>query len=132
MRGNIVASSAAKGIISALVQSLLGQVMNVVRHELDIAREEVSDKIKGLGVGIGVVTFAASLFTVAIVLLVIAGVAALTIIWPLWLSALVAGGSVLLIALIALAIGVSKIKQNRDLRPERAMSAYRSARAYFN
>jgi len=127
-----VASSAAKGIISALVQSLLGQVMNVVRHELDIAREEVSDKIKGLGVGIGVVTFAASLFTVAIVLLVIAGVAALTIIWPLWLSALVAGGSVLLIALIALAIGVSKIKQNRDLRPERAMSAYRSARAYFN
>ncbi len=127
-----MASSAAKGIISALVQSLLGQVMNVVRHELDIAREEVSDKIKGLGVGIGVVTFAASLFTVAIVLLVIAGVAALTIIWPLWLSALVAGGSVLLIALIALAIGVSKIKQNRDLRPERAMSAYRSARAYFN
>jgi hypothetical protein len=35
----------------------------------------------------------------------------------------VGGGSLLVIALIFLAVGASKIKKNKDLRPERAVSA---------
>ncbi len=109
--------------VSSIVTALLGQVGKVVRRELEIAKREFVGKVKGLLAGGILVAIAMSLSMGALILFVIAGVSALTLIWPLWLSALVGGGSLLLIALIFLAIGALKIKKNKDLRPERAVSA---------
>jgi hypothetical protein len=109
--------------VSSIVSAILGQVSQVVRHELDLAKREFTGKLKGLLAGGILVAIAGGLAGVAMVLLIIAGVAALTIIWPLWLSALVGGGGLLVLALIFLAIGAVKIRKNKDLRPERAVSA---------
>ncbi len=109
--------------VSSIVSAILSQVGKAVRRELEIAKREFVAKVKGLFAGGVLVAIAMSLAMVALILFIIAGVSALTIIWPLWLSALVGGGSLLVIALIFLAIGASKIKKNRDLRPERAISA---------
>jgi hypothetical protein len=109
--------------VSSIVTALLGQVGKVVRRELEIAKREFVGKVKGLFAGGILVAIAMSLTMGALILFVIAGVSALTLIWPLWLSALVGGGSLLLIALIFLTIGAFKIKKNKDLRPERAVSA---------
>jgi hypothetical protein len=109
--------------VSSIVTALLGQVSKVVRRELEIAKREFVGKVKGLLTGGILIAIAMGLAMGALILFIIAGVSALTLIWPLWLSALVGGGSLLLIALIFVAIGVSKIKKNKDLRPERAVSA---------
>jgi len=109
--------------VTSIATALLGQVGKVVRRELEIAKRELIGKIKGLLAGGILIGIAMSLAMAAAILFVIAGVSALTLIWPLWLSALVGGGSLLLIALIFLAIGASKIKKNKDLRPERAVTA---------
>ena len=111
--------------VSSIVTALLGQVTQVVRHEVDLAKQELTRKVKGLLTGGILIGIAMGLALGALILLVIAGVSALTLIWPLWLSALVGGGSLLVTALIFLAIGAMKIKKNKDLRPERAVSALR-------
>jgi hypothetical protein len=109
--------------VSSIVSAILSQVGGVVRRELEIAKREFVGKVKALFAGGVLVAIAMSLSMSALILFIIAGVSALTLIWPLWLSALVGGGSLLVIALIFLAIGASKIKKNMDLRPERAISA---------
>ncbi|HEX7589495.1 MAG TPA: phage holin family protein [Demequinaceae bacterium] len=109
--------------VSSIVSAILSQVGGVVRRELEIAKREFVGKVKALFAGGVLVAIGMSLSMSALILFIIAGVSALTLIWPLWLSALVGGGSLLVIALIFLAIGASKIKKNMDLRPERAISA---------
>jgi len=109
--------------LSSIVTAIVGQVGKVVRRELEIAKRELITKVKGLFAGGILIAIAMTLAMSALILFVIAGVSALTLVWPLWLSALVGGGSLLLVALIFLAIGASKIKKNKDLRPERAITA---------
>ena len=109
--------------VTSIVSAILSQVGGVVRRELEIAKRELVGKVKGLFAGGVLIAIAMSLAMSALILFIIAGVSALTLIWPLWLSALAGGGSLLVIALIFLAIGAAKIKKNKDLRPERAISA---------
>lgn len=111
--------------VSSIVGAILGQMGAVVRHEMEMAKREFTQKVKGLLAGGVLVMIALSLFMGALLLLLIAGVSALTLVWPLWLSTLVAGGGLLVMALIFLWIGTYKIRKNRDLRPERAVSALR-------
>ncbi len=109
--------------VSSIAAAILGQVSQVIRHEVEMAKREFVAKLKGLLAGGILVGLALALFSGALILLVIAGVSALTLIWPLWLSALVGGGGLIFLALILLWIGSVKIKHNKDLRPERAVSA---------
>jgi hypothetical protein len=109
--------------VNSIVTVLLGRVGQVVRREIDLAKQELTRKVKGLLTGGILLALAMGLAMGALTLLAVAGVAALTLVWPLWLSALVGGGGLLVLALIFLAIGSSKIKKNKDLRPERAVSA---------
>ena len=111
--------------VSSIVAAILGQVGTVVRHEIKLAREEMARKVRHLMAGGILMVIAAGLLGGTVILLIIAGVSALTLVWPLWLSALVGGGALLVLALIFLAIGSSLIKRNKDLRPERAVSAMR-------
>ena len=118
--------------VGAILTALFSQATAMFRVELEAAKEEFTKKLKGLAAGTGLVAFAMGLFFVSITLLIIAGVAGLTTIWPLWQAALVVGGGVLVIALIFMAIGAVKIKNNKDLRPERAVTAYNAASKYFD
>jgi hypothetical protein len=111
--------------VSSIVAAILGQVGTVVRHEFKLAKEEFTHKVKGLLAGGILMVIAAGLMGGALILLVIAGVSALTLVWPLWLAALVGGGALLVLGLIFLWIGSAVIKKNKDLRPERAVSALR-------
>ncbi len=109
--------------VNSIVSAILGQVSQVIRHEIELAKREFTHKVKGLLSGGILVAIAGGLTGGAMILLIIAGVSALTLIWPMWLSALVGGGALLVLALIFFAIGAVKIRRNKDLRPERAVSA---------
>jgi len=111
--------------VSSIVAALLGQVLNAIRYELDVAKREFTEKLKALLSGAILVVFALGFLGGATGLFVLAGVHALTYVWPLWKAALVGGAALVLIAAILLAIGTYKIRKNKDLRPERAVSALR-------
>ena len=112
--------------VSGIVSALLAQVTATIRHEVDVAKRELARKLKAIATGIGLLIVAAGLIFIVLVLGCVAAVAALSTVWPTWLAALVIAGGFLLVALVLVAVGLTKIRRNLDLRPERLVSAYRA------
>ncbi len=117
-----------KYLVNAVVSAVAGQAVGIMRTELEDAKTEMQNKAKGIGVGVGLVVGAASFLFFALGVFLAAAVIGLANVWPAWLAALVVGGGLLLIGGILVAIGVSYIKKNKDLKPERAIT---NLRRYF-
>lgn len=120
-----------KKVIAAAIGASVGTGFSLLRDEVSTAKEEFSSKIRGLIGGAVFLAISIGLFVGAILMLLVAGIAALTLVWPTWLAILVVGGSLLLVSGILLAVGLAKIRNNRDLRPARAVNAARSAASFF-
>lgn len=118
-----------KYIVDALLAAVMGRAVTTIKTELTYAKQEVTAKLKGLGIGAGLIVVAFALFMVAFMLFLVAGFHALTYIWPIWLVALVMGGSLLVLGIILASVGSFKIKKNKDLMPERAIN---NIKAIFN
>lgn len=101
---------------------LLGQL---VRAELELLRKEVLHRLKGTGIGLGVIAVAISLISVFLTLLVIAGVLALSLVLPAWAAVLILAGVVLLVALVLFAIGAALLSGTKAPVPERTLSSVR-------
>jgi Putative Actinobacterial Holin-X, holin superfamily III len=98
--------------IPEIFTDLVAQLSTLLRKEGQLARAEVSDNIGRAAAGLGLVVGSAVLMIPAFVVLIQAGVAALTDIYavaPHW-SALIVGGSVLVLGVILLLIGVNRLK----------------------
>jgi VIT1/CCC1 family predicted Fe2+/Mn2+ transporter len=100
---------------------LIGQMTGLLRTEAQLARTEVSEKISQAVSGLGFIIAGAVLMIPALVVLLDAAVAALTAqgIAAHW-SALIVGGGVLLLGLILLLIGRSRMKAD-ELMPNRTI-----------
>ena len=114
-----------KYLLNAVVTMVAGRAAAILQDGLTEAKEEVQEKLKGLGAGLVVVAVAASILFIATAVLLTAAVLGLATVWPAWLAALTIGGGFLLISLILIAIGASKINKNKDLRPEKAIANLR-------
>ena len=114
-----------KYLVNAVVAAVAGQAVGIMRIELDDAKTEMQNKAKGIGIGVGLVAAAASFLFFALGVFLAAAVIGLANVWPAWLAALVVGGGLLLIGGVLVAIGASKIKNNKDLKPERAITHLR-------
>lgn len=114
-----------KYLLNAVVTMVAGRAAAILQDGLTEAKEEVQEKLKGLGVGLAVVAVAGSILFISAAVLLSAAVMGLATVWPAWLAALTIGGGFLLIALILIAIGASKINKNKDLRPEKAIANLR-------
>jgi hypothetical protein len=112
--------------VAGLLSALLGQVTTVIRYEIEAAKRELHRKVKAILAGVGLILVGAAFALCVIGLLILAAVDGLANVWPVWLSALVVAGGLLLFASIFFAIGAAKIRNNADLRPERMVSAYRA------
>ena len=108
-----------------LLGGVVAQATSNLRQEITAAKTEFTSKIKSLIFGIGILALAIGIVLFAIGFLALAGLVALSNVWPMWLSALAIAGALLIIAGIVLAIGRKKIRKNSDLRPDRLMNAYR-------
>ncbi|WP_084075334.1 phage holin family protein [Demequina sp. NBRC 110052] len=122
-------STFAKSAATALFSGVVGRYQAMLKIEFERAKAEVSAKLGKIGVGSALIGAAAVLGSLALTLLVVAAVAGLSTVWPVWLSALViAGGIILLVAILA-GIGVSLIKKNSDLAPTESIN---NVKAMFN
>ncbi len=98
--------------VSEIVSDLYLQTTTLVRKEVQLARAETSENIATVGRALGMVVGGAILLIPALVILLQAGVAALVERNGLStaLSALIVGGVVLILGLILLLIGISRLK----------------------
>lgn len=100
-----------------LVEQLSEQTTRLVRAEVALAKAEMTEKAKRSGIGIGLVAAALVIVLYAVGVLIWAGIIGLDEVWPLWLSALVVGVAMLLVAGLAVAIAAGQLKKAAR-RPE--------------
>ncbi len=118
-------SGIAKSLVDTLVAALAGRILTVLRTEVENAKEEFQLKLRGLLIGIAILAVGIGFLCFGVTALLIAAIAALSTIWPLWQSALVVGGAAVLVALILAWIGGFKVNRNKNLKPEKAIANIR-------
>lgn len=97
--------------LSEIVQDILTDIQNIIRAEVRLARTELNEKAQKIRLAAGLFGAAAVLGLMGAFCLLAASVAALELVMPFWLSALVMG-----IALVALGAGAYIAARNRFVR----------------
>lgn len=103
--------------MGALMEKLSEQATRLVRAEIALAKAEMADKAKRSAIGVGLISVAVVIVLYAVGVLIWAGIIGLAEAWPLWLSALVVGVFLVLVAGLAVAVAVSQLKRAAR-RPE--------------
>lgn len=99
--------------------SALGDAVSaLVRSEIRLARAELREGFDAARSGLAAMVVGVLLVLVALMVIAGAVVAALSLIWPVWLAAATVGGGTALCGLIVLAIGRARL---RRLAPERTL-----------
>ena len=113
-----------------LLSDALSHVSSLVRSEVDLARAEVSENIKGAGVAIGMIVGAAILALTTLNVLSAALVAALTETGvPAAWSAIIVGLFFAIIAYVMARKGISDLKLTSLAPPRTAKNVKRDAQA---
>ncbi|MFM2412233.1 MAG: hypothetical protein RLZZ587_566 [Actinomycetota bacterium] len=94
-----------------LLADLPRELSDLVRAEIRLLQTELASKLRAAGVGLGLVTLGVTLVSAFLVMLVVAGILALSLVMPAWAAALVVAGSALLIGLILIGAGIGSIKK---------------------
>ena len=95
----------------------------LIRAELELLRKELVHKLKGTGIGLGLIAVAFSLLGFVGLLLTIAGVYALALVLPVWAAALILAGVVLLVAVVLFAVGVGLVARTKSPLPRRTIES---------
>ncbi len=103
--------------LGRLVEQLSEQTTRLVRAEVALAKAEMAEKAKNSGIGIGLMAFAGVIVLYAMGVLIWSAVLGLGEAWPLWLSALVIGVVMLLLAGGLVFAGI-KLLQKASGKPE--------------
>ncbi|WP_166845010.1 phage holin family protein [Isoptericola sp. BMS4] len=103
--------------MGTLMEKLSEQATRLVRAEIALAKAEMADKAKRSAIGVGLISVAVVIVLYAVGVLIWAGIIGLAEAWPLWLSALVVGIFLVLVAGLAVAVAVSQLKRAAR-RPE--------------
>lgn len=114
-----------KRSLFALITELPHLLGQLIRAELDLLKAEVLHKLKGTGIGLGLIVLAISLISVVLTLLAVAGILALSMVVPAWAAALIAAGAVLVVAVVMLAIGATLLSGTKAPVPERTLESVR-------
>jgi uncharacterized membrane protein YqjE len=95
--------------LGTLVTGIVEDLQNIVRGELALAKTELKDEAAGIGRGVGMMAAGAIVGLVAFIFLML-GVTYLINRWlTMWQSAALVGAALLIIALILLMSGRSKV-----------------------
>jgi hypothetical protein len=97
--------------VSELIGDVIRDIQNIVRAEIRLARTEYGDKARRAGRAGGMLGFAAVTGGLAAACLVTACIAALALVMPIWLSALLMGVLLAMVAAGAFAAGRRRFAQ---------------------
>ena len=118
-----VKAGSADPSLGELIKFVSEDLSHLVRSEIKLAQVEVTDKAKGLGVGIGAFGAAGVLALFGLGLLLTTAVLALSLVLPAWLAALIVTVVVFIIAGIAALLGKKKVNEAGPPVPTRAVES---------
>lgn len=95
----------------ALIGDLPRLLVDLIRGELDSLKNEIVEKLKHAGIGIGLFVGAGVFAFFAIGVLLAAAVLGIATALPAWLAALIVAAALLLITLILVLAGVANLKK---------------------
>ena len=95
----------------ALITDVPRLIRDLVRAEIQAAKDEVAGKLKAAGIGVGLLLGAVFVLLWALMVLIAAGVLGLATVLPAWVAALIVGGALLLIAVLIALIGITVLKR---------------------
>jgi uncharacterized membrane protein YqjE len=105
---------------SEVLQDVIGNVQEIVRSEVRLAKAEIKEeaaKAKSSAMLLGV---GAASAVYAVLFLLLMTVYALTFVMPNWAAALVVGGVLAIVAVVAVSIGMKRFKEIHPT-PERTV-----------
>jgi uncharacterized membrane protein YqjE len=111
---------------SELVQRATEQVSRLVRDELALAKAELTQKGKHAGIGIGLFGGAGGLAFFGISVLIATAVIAIDIALPLWLSALIIGAFLLIMAGLFALVGRWQVKSASPAVPTEVTEGFKA------
>jgi hypothetical protein len=97
----------------------------LIRAEIEQLRMELLHKLKGTGIGLGLFILAVTFLSLFLMLLILAGVFALSLVVPLWAAALIAAGGALVLAIVLIVFGALAIKTGGKPIPSRTLQSVR-------
>ena len=107
--------------IASMVSDIIGDVQQIVRAEVRLARAEIREELAKARRGVVFLFAGAVVVMMAFGVGLLSAVYALAQVWPPWAAALTVGGVVAIIGVVVLMTGMKQIK-GVSLPPERTVS----------
>ena len=107
--------------VQDLLRRLRDDFAALIRSEIDLAKTEVVEKIKTHAKAAVLIAVAIPFVLLALLAFLFAAIAALSLTFSLWASALIVGGVLLLIALILALIGMRSVRKAGMPTPDEAI-----------
>ena len=107
--------------IAHMVSDIIGDVQQIVRAEVRLARAEIREELGKAKRGVMFLAAGAVVVMMAFGVGLLAAVYALALVWPSWAAALTVAGVVAIVGIAVLAAGLKQMK-DVTLTPERTVS----------
>lgn len=98
-----------------LLARLPQQIVTLAKIEYENAKREVVSKAKKAGIGALAIVIALFFLFFALGCFITAAIAGLSVVWPVWLSALVVGAGLLALAAAAIVAGIALMKRGNPV-----------------
>ena len=108
--------------LGELFGDLSTQISALVRQEVQLAKTEITGKIAALAIGAAFLAVAAVMGLGAFLVILAAAVAALSLILPVWAAALIVAVVLLIVAGVAALMGIGSIKKATPPVPEKTIA----------
>jgi uncharacterized membrane protein YqjE len=117
-----------KRSLFALIGSLPGLVVELVKSELEQLKNELLRKLKQAGIGVGLLAVAAVFAFFATGVLTAAAILGLAVVLPGWLAALIVAALLLILVAIFVLLGIRELKKSNPEPTETISSVKRDVR----
>jgi len=118
-----IPNPARKKSLGELLGELPGQLVTLVKDEIEGLKREITSRLAKLGVGAALFVVAALLGFFALAVLIAAAVLGLATVFAPWLAALIVAGALLVIVAILVLVGVKSIKKGIPPVPEESVDS---------
>jgi putative superfamily III holin-X len=113
----------ADASVGDLIKAMSADLSRLVRDEIQLAQTEMSAKAKQAGVGVGAFGGAGVLALYGLAVLIAAAILGLALVLPAWAAALIVGVVLLAIAGVAALVGKKKVSEAAPVKPERTVAS---------
>lgn len=121
-----IPEKSARQSLGGLLKELPDRISRLVRSEIQLAKLEITTKIKAAGVGAGMLAVAAFFALVAFAALVAAAIMGLANVVPDWLAAIIVAVVFLILAAVLALLGVKKLKKGIPPVPEDSIDSVKA------